>query len=111
MIAGFVFTSDRVENASSKVPPQLGLTFPTASNEKTLPPHKYSFGGTYDVSLSVTDDDGATNTFSLKLKIHEEAVIHEDYVGWVVIIIVFLVIFSVLIGLVYYIYKKYSGRY
>jgi PKD repeat protein len=80
----------------------------TMSTEKSPPVHKYSYGGSYEVSLKVTDNDGASNTITRYVKIAEEAVIHEDYTGWVVIITVFLAIFLAMVGAAFYLHKKYG---
>ncbi len=80
----------------------------TKSTEQSPPVHKYTYGGSYKASLTVTDNDGASNTITKNVKIAEEATIHEDYAGWIIILIVFLVIFVILIGAVFYIYKKYG---
>jgi PKD repeat protein len=79
----------------------------TTSNQQN-PTIKYSYGGSYKVSLTVVDDDGDSNTVSKNIKVVEEAVIHEDYTGWAIVLIVFVVIFIILIGFVFYIYKKYG---
>lgn len=84
-----------------------GTTY-TAQNP---PDHSYSYGGNYKVTLTVVDDDGSTSTSTKNIKVAEEATIHEDYAGWVVVIIVFITIFVGLIGAVYYIYKKYERKY
>jgi PKD repeat protein len=77
------------------------------SNEKN-PTIKYSYGGSYKVSLTVVDDDGDSSTARKYVKVTEEAVVHEDYTGWVIIFIVFIVIFLLMIGVVFYITKKYQ---
>ena len=79
----------------------------TTSNQQN-PTIKYSYGGSYKVSLTVVDDDGDSNIVSKNIKVAEEAVIHEDYTGWVTVFIVFIVIFLIMIGVVFHLYKKYG---
>jgi len=79
----------------------------TTSNQQN-PTIKYSYGGSYKVSLTVVDDDGDSSTVRKYVRIAEEAVVHEDYTGWVIVFIVFIVIFLLMIGVVFYITKKYQ---
>jgi parallel beta-helix repeat protein len=79
----------------------------TTSNQQN-PTIKYSYGGSYKVSLTVVDDDGDSSTVRKYVRVAEEAVIHEDYIGWAIVFIVFIVIFLLMIGVVFYITKKYQ---
>ena len=79
----------------------------TTSSQQN-PTIKYSYDGSYNVSLTVVDDDGDSSTVRKYVRVAEEAVVHEDYTGWVIVFIVFIVIFLLMIGVVFYITKKYQ---
>ena len=65
------------------------------------PAHKYETAGTYTVELSVTDDEGATDTFSRAITIREKTLLEQPAIPWVILgIIVVIVVAIAVIGLI-----------
>jgi len=77
----------------------------TKSSEKSIT-HKYSKGGSYTITLTVTDDDGESDTHTFKLLVSEVSEITQDYTGWVIVFTVFIIIFIAMIVVVFRITKK-----
>jgi parallel beta-helix repeat protein len=78
----------------------------TTSN-KTSVQHSYETAGEYRVVLTVTDDDGVTNTKIIKIRVTDKGASNEDdYSRNIVLLIVFIVFISVMIGFARYVSKK-----
>ena len=78
----------------------------TTSTERS-PTHEYTSIGTYKVSLTVTDDDGDSDTKIKNVKIYGLPNLNKDYKGSIVLFIVFLVMFLIMIGTVVWLHKKH----
>jgi parallel beta-helix repeat protein len=72
------------------------------------PTHRYESSGTYAISLTVTDNDGASHTISKSITIATVLTQHEDETGFKVVYLAYLIIFVIMIAIVVMIYKKYG---
>ena len=99
------FTSNSVDNDGTIVSWQWNLDQGTTSIELN-PSIKYQSIGTYTVTLTVTDDDGDLDTITEEIIVIDPEGSTNDYKGFIIILVVFIVVFSALIAAVFWLMKK-----
>jgi PKD repeat protein len=77
----------------------------TTSN-KSYPTHKYNEGRTYKITLTVIDNDGDSDTKTMNIAVSDLSIKTQDYRGFIIVFIVFIVLFSIMIFFVLWIRKK-----
>lgn len=100
------FTDTSRDDDGTIVSWQWDLGDGTTSTERS-PSHHYSEGRTYTISLTVVDDDGASDTVTKKVAITEVSAQSQDYGGFVIIFVLFFVLFGIMIGVVLWLNKKH----
>jgi len=79
----------------------------TTSSEQN-PDHSYGEGRVYTASLTVTDDDGASDSFTRDVDLRGSVIPSEDTgKGYGIILVIFFIFFIAIIVFVYYMNKKY----
>lgn len=77
----------------------------TTSNQPTIT-HKFNEGRRYKITLTVVDDDGDSNTKIMNIAVSDLSSKTQDYGGFIIVFIVFIVLFSIMIYFVLWIRKK-----
>ena len=77
----------------------------TTSN-KSSPTHKYNEGRTYKITLTVIDNDGDLDIKTMNIAVSDLSIKTQDYRGFIIVFIVFIVLFSIMIAFVLWIRKK-----
>lgn len=99
------FTDSSIDYDGNIVTWSWDLGDGTTSDEKS-PAHKYDEGRTYKVRLTVTDEDGDYDTIIRDIAVWDLTEKTQDYNGFIIVFIVFVVLFSVMIYFVIWIRKK-----
>ena len=74
----------------------------------TSPTHNYPSEGTYTVSLTTIDNDGDSTTFSKNIIILADVTPSEQGEDSIFIYIIYLALFVIMIGIVFFLIKKYE---
>jgi len=77
----------------------------TISN-KPSPTHKYNEGRTYKITLTVIDNDDDSDTKTMNIAVSDLSNKTQDYRGFIIVFIVFIILFSIMIAFVLWIRKK-----
>ena len=70
------------------------------------PTHNYKEGKSYTISLTVSDDDGDSDTRTRQVVISDLSGPSQDYGGFIIVFIIFAAMFAIMIGFVFWLSKK-----
>ena len=84
------------------------LGYGSTSSEQNFS-HKFDEGKLYRVTLTVTDDDGVSNSITRDIRVAApDMSTNNENKGYIILFILFFIVFIIMIIFVYYLYKKYK---